>query len=148
MECRLLPHEAGWYRWARPPLRRVQIQGLKKIGEYLVVDSPEGLVALVQGDIVEIHCWNSTGAAVEPEPLGGLRLVALHRLEPPYKRELSTAGSRRGATLDGATRDCGLVAVDVQVDAELRKQSGSRARVRKSRLVTFAFGEGCTRGNR
>ena len=40
------------------------------------MDSPKGLVALVQGDIVEIHCWNSTGAAVEPKPLGALRLVA------------------------------------------------------------------------
>jgi bifunctional non-homologous end joining protein LigD len=59
-ECRFLPHEIGWYRWAGPPLRRVQIQEQKKVGEYLVLDSPEGLAALVQGDIVEVHCWNST----------------------------------------------------------------------------------------
>lgn len=59
-ECRFLPHEAGWYRWAHPPLRRVQIQEQKKVGEYLVVDSPAGLAALVQRDIVEVHCWSST----------------------------------------------------------------------------------------
>jgi bifunctional non-homologous end joining protein LigD len=64
-ECRFLPHEAAWYRWAAPPIRRVQIQEQKKIGEYLVVDSAEGLAALVQGDILEIHCWNSTVDSLE-----------------------------------------------------------------------------------
>lgn len=58
--CRFLPHEAGWYRWAEPAIRRIQIPEQKKMGEYLVVDSPEALVALIQGDIVEIHVWNST----------------------------------------------------------------------------------------
>lgn len=64
-DCQFLPHEAGWYRWAPAALHRVQIQEQRKIGEYLVVDSPAGLPALVQGDIVEIHCWNSTIDNVE-----------------------------------------------------------------------------------
>ena len=59
-ECGFLKHEPGWHRWAKPPIRRVQIQEQKKLGEYLVVDSAEGLVALVQGDIVELHVWNAT----------------------------------------------------------------------------------------
>jgi bifunctional non-homologous end joining protein LigD len=64
-ECKFLRHEPGWHRWAREPIRRVQIQEQQKIGEYLVVDSPEALISLIQGDIVEIHCWNARGADVE-----------------------------------------------------------------------------------
>jgi bifunctional non-homologous end joining protein LigD len=64
-ECKFLRHEPGWHRWAGPPIQRVQIQELKKIGEYLVVDSPEGLVSLIQGDIIEIHVWNATTHALE-----------------------------------------------------------------------------------
>jgi bifunctional non-homologous end joining protein LigD len=63
--CRFLPHEPGWYEWANAPIRRLQIQEQKKVGEYLVVDSAEALVALVQGDIIEIHVWNSTVDSVE-----------------------------------------------------------------------------------
>jgi bifunctional non-homologous end joining protein LigD len=59
-QCQFLPHEAPWYRWASAPIRRAHIQEQQKIGEYLVVDSPEALVALAQGNIVEIHVWNST----------------------------------------------------------------------------------------
>jgi DNA ligase D-like protein (predicted polymerase) len=59
-ECKFLRHEPGWHRWAHEPIRRVQIQEQKKVGEYLVVDSPEGLVSLIQGDITEIHVWNAT----------------------------------------------------------------------------------------
>ena len=64
-ECKFLRHEPGWHRWARPPIRRVNIQEQKKVGEYLVVDSPEGLVSLIQGDISEISVWNATAHAVE-----------------------------------------------------------------------------------
>ena len=39
-ECKFLKHEPGWHRWVKPPIRRVQIQEQKKLGEYLVVDSP------------------------------------------------------------------------------------------------------------
>jgi bifunctional non-homologous end joining protein LigD len=64
-ECKFLRHESGWHRWAGAPIQRVQIQELKKVGEYLVVDSPEGLVSLIQGDIIEIHAWNATTQALE-----------------------------------------------------------------------------------
>lgn len=63
--CQFLPHTPGWYGWAPPWLRRVNIQEQHKVGEYLVVDSPEGLRALVQGDIVEIHVWNATVDHIE-----------------------------------------------------------------------------------
>ncbi len=59
-ECKFLRHEPGYHRWASPAIARVPIREQKKIGEYLVVDSLEGLIGLVQGDIVELHVWNST----------------------------------------------------------------------------------------
>jgi DNA ligase D-like protein (predicted polymerase) len=64
-ECKFLRHEPGWHRWVTHPIRRIQIQELKKVGEYLVVDSPAGLVSLAQGDILEIHVWNATTEALE-----------------------------------------------------------------------------------
>jgi bifunctional non-homologous end joining protein LigD len=64
-ECKFLKHDPAWHRWATEPIRRVQIQEQKKVGEYLVVDSPEGLVALIQGDIIELHVWNSTADQLE-----------------------------------------------------------------------------------
>jgi bifunctional non-homologous end joining protein LigD len=91
-ECKFLRHEPGWHRWAREPIRRVQIQEQKKVGEYLIVDSAEGIVSLVQGDILEIHVWNATTEQLErpdrivfdldpgaeiawPEVLGAARLL-------------------------------------------------------------------------
>jgi bifunctional non-homologous end joining protein LigD len=59
-DCKFLRHEAGWHRWAKAPISRVSIREQKKIGEYLVVDSVAALVALAQGDILEVHVWNST----------------------------------------------------------------------------------------
>jgi bifunctional non-homologous end joining protein LigD len=46
--------------WAPAGLRRVAIPEKKKIGEYLVADSLEALIGLVQMGILEIHTWNST----------------------------------------------------------------------------------------
>lgn len=59
-ECRFLRHEPGWHRWVKPPIRRLAIQEQKKVGEYLVIDSLEGLLSIVQGDILELHLWNSS----------------------------------------------------------------------------------------
>ncbi len=59
-ECKFLRHESGYHRWASPAIQRVQIREQKKLGEYLVIDSVEGLLGLVQGDILELHVWNST----------------------------------------------------------------------------------------
>jgi bifunctional non-homologous end joining protein LigD len=64
-ECKFLRHEPGWHRWAREPIRRVRIPEQKKVGEYLVVDSPEAVVSLIQGDIIEIHVWNATTRELE-----------------------------------------------------------------------------------
>ena len=51
--------------WAPEGVRRVKIQEKTKVGEYLVVDSPSALVALVQMNIVEIHTWNTCVDHVE-----------------------------------------------------------------------------------
>ena len=46
-------------------LRRVRIQEKTKVGEYLVADSIEAVIALAQMGVVEIHTWNSTADDVE-----------------------------------------------------------------------------------
>ena len=51
--------------WAPPSLRRVRIKEKTKVGEYLVVDTLAGLIALAQIDILEIHTWNSVTADLE-----------------------------------------------------------------------------------
>ncbi len=45
--------------WAPEALRRVRIQEKTKIGAYLVADSVEAVVSLVQMNVVEMHTWNS-----------------------------------------------------------------------------------------
>jgi bifunctional non-homologous end joining protein LigD len=55
--CMFLRHAKAWGPSA---LRRVLIQEKKKIGEYLVAESIEAVVALAQMGVVEIHTWNST----------------------------------------------------------------------------------------
>jgi bifunctional non-homologous end joining protein LigD len=64
-ECSFLKHAPEWHRWASPALTRLAIPEQKKVGEYLIANSGEALVALVQGDIVEIHAWGSRAADVE-----------------------------------------------------------------------------------
>ena len=51
--------------WAFPALKRVKIPEKTKIGDYLVIESPEGIVGLAQMDILEIHTWNTTFRRVE-----------------------------------------------------------------------------------
>lgn len=61
-ECYFMKHSKVW---APAALRRVRIPEQKKLGEYLIADSPEAVIALVQMDAIEIHTWNSRDADVE-----------------------------------------------------------------------------------
>lgn len=60
--CIYLKHAKAWGPTA---LRRVKIQEKTKVGEYLVADSIEAVIALAQMGIVEIHTWNSLADDVE-----------------------------------------------------------------------------------
>ena len=51
--------------WSPPALTRVKIREKTKIGEYLVIESPEAIVSLVQMDILEIHTWNTRHGKIE-----------------------------------------------------------------------------------
>lgn len=51
--------------WGPTAIRRVKIQEKTKVGEYMVVDTLEGLVSLAQMNVLEIHTWNSTVAELE-----------------------------------------------------------------------------------
>src|SRR5687767_10041973 len=51
--------------WGPNVLKRVAIKEKTKVGEYLAVVTPEGVVALAQMGIVEVHTWNSTIDDVE-----------------------------------------------------------------------------------
>jgi len=51
--------------WAPAQLTRIKIREKTKIGDYLVIDSPDAIVALAQMDIVEIHTWNTRKEKVE-----------------------------------------------------------------------------------
>jgi bifunctional non-homologous end joining protein LigD len=46
-------------------LRRISIRERKASGDYLLVDSVAGLLALVQMSVLEIHTWNSTERSLE-----------------------------------------------------------------------------------
>ena len=56
-ECFFMKHSK---LWAPKELRRVKIREKKKLGDYLVIESAAGIVALVQMNVLEIHTWNST----------------------------------------------------------------------------------------
>ena len=60
--CQYLRHTKVWGPKA---IRRVKIQEKTKVGEYMVVDSVEGLVSLAQMNVLEIHTWNSVIERVE-----------------------------------------------------------------------------------
>lgn len=51
--------------WGPDVLKRVNIKEKTKVGEYLAVVNLEGIVALAQMGIVEVHTWNSTIHDVE-----------------------------------------------------------------------------------
>jgi bifunctional non-homologous end joining protein LigD len=55
--CFYMKHTRTWH----PPavIRQVKIREQKKVGDYAVVDSIEGVVALAQMNILEIHTWNA-----------------------------------------------------------------------------------------
>jgi bifunctional non-homologous end joining protein LigD len=61
-ECFYMKH-AG--TWGAPSLRRVRIREKTKTGEYLIADSLEGLISLVQMGVLEFHTWNSTADDLE-----------------------------------------------------------------------------------
>jgi bifunctional non-homologous end joining protein LigD len=60
--CAFMKHSKVWSPAA---LRRVRIKEKHQLGEYLVADTPEALLSLVQMDIIEIHTWNTRDRAVE-----------------------------------------------------------------------------------
>jgi bifunctional non-homologous end joining protein LigD len=51
--------------WAPAALTRVKIREKRKIGDYLVIESPEAIVSLAQMDVLEIHTWNTRARKVE-----------------------------------------------------------------------------------
>jgi bifunctional non-homologous end joining protein LigD len=60
--CTYLRHTKVWGPQA---IRRVKIQEKTKVGDYMVVDTLEGLVSLAQMNVLEIHTWNSVIDRVE-----------------------------------------------------------------------------------
>src|SRR5687768_15992769 len=46
-------------------LRRVKIREKTNVGQYMVADSPEALVAIMQMNWVEVHTWNACVSALE-----------------------------------------------------------------------------------
>ncbi len=60
--CMYMKHAKAWGPNA---LRRVKIQEKTKVGEYLVADTVNAVVALAQMGIVEIHTWNSTAEDID-----------------------------------------------------------------------------------
>jgi bifunctional non-homologous end joining protein LigD len=61
-DCRFMKHSKVW---APAAVRRVRIPEKTKLGEYLVADSREALLSIVQMDVIELHTWNSTADRLE-----------------------------------------------------------------------------------
>jgi bifunctional non-homologous end joining protein LigD len=61
-ECRFMKHSKVW---APAAVRRVRIAEKTKLGEYLVVDTREALLSVVQMGVLELHTWNSTADRLE-----------------------------------------------------------------------------------
>ena len=61
-DCYFMKHSKVW---APAALRRVRIPEKRKLGEYLVADTPEAVLALAQMDVIEIHTWNTRDDDVE-----------------------------------------------------------------------------------
>ena len=61
-DCAFMRHSS---LWAPDALRRVRIPEQRKVGEYLIADTPEAILALAQMDVIEFHTWNTRDAAVE-----------------------------------------------------------------------------------
>lgn len=61
-ECQYLKHGKTW---GPHVLRRVKIREKTKVGEYMVADSVEGLVAIMQMNWIEVHTWNVTTTHLE-----------------------------------------------------------------------------------
>ena len=60
--CQYLRHSKVWGPKA---IRRVKIKEKTKIGEYMIVDSIQGLISLIQMNVLEAHTWNSTIEHIE-----------------------------------------------------------------------------------
>jgi bifunctional non-homologous end joining protein LigD len=60
--CNYMRHRRAW---GPSVLKRVAIKEKTKVGEYLAVVNPEGVIALAQMGIIEVHTWNSTIDDVE-----------------------------------------------------------------------------------
>ena len=56
-ECRYVKHGKAW---GPDTLRRVKIREKTKIGEYMVAETLEGLVSIMQMNWIEVHTWNAT----------------------------------------------------------------------------------------
>lgn len=51
--------------WSPPALTRIKVQEKTKVGDYLVIESPEAIVSLAQMDVLEIHTWNARQEKIE-----------------------------------------------------------------------------------
>jgi len=60
--CNYMRHRRAW---GPSVLKRVAIKEKTKVGEYLAVVNVEGIIALAQMGIIEVHTWNSTISDVE-----------------------------------------------------------------------------------